>query len=518
MILALTLMIPQDEVVKRVDRFGEQTKILTSGQIDAWVFEGKKGEIVMARVASDAFDPVLELVDDKESKLAEVDDPGSQSRFTAELPRDAVYRVRVRAFKDSGGGRYALLLDRFLAPELAMDASATGTLGHEGRGFHRFQAKSGELVGVRLTSAIVSEWEVLDPKGQPVRTHFGLARIEKTGPHYVRVNGPAGNSYGISLRAARIASIKDEAPLKSEVSEELVEGWDVAANPGDLVLVDIRRSGLLHVDLDHVPDEKADEGVVPSPTDLEKLRVLARYEKGGRHLTAAILGRKGSYRILVKGSGAAKTGYEIRTIRTLPRLAVGDSRSAELPLGEFALYEMALKPGQVASVELTTDRFDSALTLFNRRGDVLAANDDRGLELSSRLTHMARDDSKLFLLATSRGQGGGGGYSLTAKEQPVEEAKWGARNEGNLGAGGVDIWRFKLAKDQVAILSAASRVFDVQIQVLDPRGVEVARDDNGGTETNSLLALRGREEGIYTIWVSSPSGHGAYGLRLMQWD
>jgi hypothetical protein len=65
---------------------GQYGAFLTPGQLDRWVFEGEKGETIIAHVVSREFDPILELArtgaKDDDKALLEVDDPGNESRFS----------------------------------------------------------------------------------------------------------------------------------------------------------------------------------------------------------------------------------------------------------------------------------------------------------------------------------------------------------------------------------------------------------------------------------------------------
>src|SRR5579864_4390606 len=90
------------ESVRALSGTGPYSKFLTPGQLDRWVFEGVKGETVIAHVASTEFDPILELAraEPPEDKvLLEVDDPGNESRFSVRLPETGRYKVRIHAFK-----------------------------------------------------------------------------------------------------------------------------------------------------------------------------------------------------------------------------------------------------------------------------------------------------------------------------------------------------------------------------------------------------------------------------------
>jgi len=89
----------------------QNSKFLTPNQLDRWLFEGEKGETIIAHIASKDFDPIVGLArtgtkDDK--PLLEVDDPGSESRFAVRLPDNGKFEIRVNAFKFQGGGNYTL--------------------------------------------------------------------------------------------------------------------------------------------------------------------------------------------------------------------------------------------------------------------------------------------------------------------------------------------------------------------------------------------------------------------------
>jgi hypothetical protein len=77
------------ENVRGLEGPGKYTKYLTAGQLDSWTFEGEKGETIIAHVASNEFDPILELAakGEKEDKVFfAIDDEGSESRFSFRLP------------------------------------------------------------------------------------------------------------------------------------------------------------------------------------------------------------------------------------------------------------------------------------------------------------------------------------------------------------------------------------------------------------------------------------------------
>src|SRR5436309_983153 len=109
LVLLLALPARAQESVRDLRGPGQYGAFLTAGQIDRWVFDGEKGETIIAHVASKEFDPILELsrtekTDDK--VLLEVDDPGNESRFAVRLPEKGQYKIRIHAYKYQGGGNY----------------------------------------------------------------------------------------------------------------------------------------------------------------------------------------------------------------------------------------------------------------------------------------------------------------------------------------------------------------------------------------------------------------------------
>ena len=61
MLPLLTIPARAQESVRELGGPGQYSKFLTPGQLDRWVFEGEKGETIIAHVASKEFDPILEL-------------------------------------------------------------------------------------------------------------------------------------------------------------------------------------------------------------------------------------------------------------------------------------------------------------------------------------------------------------------------------------------------------------------------------------------------------------------------
>ena len=159
----------------------EQSKFLTPGQLDRWVFEGEKGETIIAHVVSKEFDPILELARTgaKEDKaLLEVDDPGNESRFAFRLPEKGKYEIRVHAFKYQGGGNYTLRVQRFQAKPLAVGKPLVGTFDREGKSHHYFPGVKDRILVPELKGVPAEAWRVLDFKGREAKDWAGTVTFE----------------------------------------------------------------------------------------------------------------------------------------------------------------------------------------------------------------------------------------------------------------------------------------------------------------------------------------------------
>ena len=175
-LLALSLVsaiVLAQESVRKLEGPGDHAKYLTPGQLDEWILEGEKGETIIAHVATKEFDSILELAvkGDKEDKvLLEVDDKGSDSRFSFRLPERGEYRIRVHAFKYRGGGNYVLNLRRFQAKPLEVGKPVVGAFDNEGKSYRYFQGTKDRILTAELKGTPSNAWKVLDRKGREWRT------------------------------------------------------------------------------------------------------------------------------------------------------------------------------------------------------------------------------------------------------------------------------------------------------------------------------------------------------------
>src|SRR5262245_19194570 len=190
------------ESVRELSGPGQYSKFLTPGQLDRWVFEGEKGETIIAHVTTREFDPVLELAravaGAKEDKvLLEVDDPGNESRFSIRLPEKGQYKIRIHAFKYQGGGNYTLRVRRFQAKPLVVGKPVIGTFDREGKSYHHFQGVKDRILIPQLKAASSEAWKLLDVKGREMMGWAGTVLVEDSGECSLVVSGHPEHRYDL---------------------------------------------------------------------------------------------------------------------------------------------------------------------------------------------------------------------------------------------------------------------------------------------------------------------------------
>jgi hypothetical protein len=520
LVLALCAPIGRaQESVRDLSGSGLYTKFLTPGELDRWVFQGEKGETIIAHVVSREFDPILELAraGDKEDRvLLEVDDPGNESRFSFRLPEKGEYRIRIHAFKYRGGGNYRLQVRRFQAGPLAVGKPVLGTFDREGKGYHHFQAGRGQILVPELKGAPADAWTLLDFKGREMFGWAGTVPAGAGGECSLVVSGPPNQRYDLLLREARQKDLPDGKPAAGSLRQGELDVWSFQGQAGDFRLLEVEKKGEVLARLVPAPAEKKIERRLARPGDRPEIRFLPAASRGGRLRIAALLGRTGRYQFhLLAGTAASYT----LTVRD-PSVLIEPGREAEasLPVGGATFYAFKAVPGQLFQASLASRRFVPVLRLYDSQGNLVGSGGDAGDALEGRLTHMVVKGGLYRLHASSLGDGGGGDFRLALKEAKVEELPVGGRGRGTVRPGATDFWAFAGKEGQTLFLSVRSSAFEPAVSVRSPDGVLLAADDRGSAATGSLLALKLPRSGRFTVWISSRRGAGEYAVRLIDGD
>lgn len=262
---------------------------------------------------------------------------------------------------------------------------------------------------------------------------------------------------------------------------------------------------------------------------------------------------EGLYRIRVRGFGSQSRGaYTLNVTRRAPApreivtpIASRGEIAGELAQGDAELdaeqlydaYRFRAHAGERIDIRLDSTDFDPVLYV-GRQGtgggfQELAANDDSGGSLNSRIRFTAPETGDYLIRAASYWSQEEGAYVLSLSEAPppvslsrlvVGETVRGRLDEeamtDDYGAGYVGYALTARAGQRVAV-AMSSNDFDsfVELGRLGPGGFEsIASDDDGGDRLNSRLVHTFAEGGEYELRARSYSGSatGAYRLEVSE--
>ncbi len=496
----------------------QNSKFLTPNQLDRWLFEGEKGETIIAHVASKDFDPILGLArtsvkDDK--PFLEVDDPGSESRFAFRLPEKGKFEIRVNAFKFQGGGNYTLRVQRFQASPLEIGKPLVGTLDRDGKGYHYFLGTKDRLLVPEVLGASSEAWKILDSKGREIKGWGGTALIEDVGEGYVIVTGQPNQRYDLVVREARRHDLAEGKEQPGTLPRGEADVWSFLGKPGDFRLLEVEKTGEVQARLVFAPEDKGTEQRL-GREDRPEIEFLPVASRGGKLRFAAVLGREGRYQLQLVATSAAT--YKLTTRDPSLPLAIGKDIGGELPVGGAVFYRFQATAGQLLQMALTSQKFVPLLRLYDARGVLVASSIDDPDSLTAHITHMVVSGGTYRLQVASEGDGGGGEFRQGLIEAKVEELKLGDRGKGTLAAGATDFRAFDGKEGQTVFLSVRSASFDPAVSVRGPNGVLLAADNRGNAATGSLLAIKLPRAGRYVVWIGSRRGAGDYTVRLIDGD
>ncbi|MEK7668897.1 MAG: PPC domain-containing protein [Gemmatimonadota bacterium] len=192
-------------------------------------------------------------------------------------------------------------------------------------------------------------------------------------------------------------------------------------------------------------------------------------------------------------------------------------RSARAP---YQIWQLEGRRGQRLVVDLESGDFDAYLIVRDPDGYVVGSDDDSGDELNARLHAILARDGTYRIIATAVGDSARGQYTLSVRgwETPPAPAAgqaatlaFGDTKDGLLEPGDdvsadggfQDRWTFAARPNARLRIELRSDDFDSYLTVTGPDGAVLGSDDDGLGERNSLVTLRARAAGTYTILVSS---------------
>lgn len=151
---------------------GDVVEASLAGEPQDYSFEGSAGDVVVIRLESDDFDPLIELLNSSGDEIDSDDDSGGS--LNAELiftvPSNGSYTIRVTSISSSPSGSFVLRLRELEVQTIAFDTPITvETDGTES--FHfQFDGKAGGVVNIVGISENDSDMRLtlMNPAGETI--------------------------------------------------------------------------------------------------------------------------------------------------------------------------------------------------------------------------------------------------------------------------------------------------------------------------------------------------------------
>lgn len=237
----------------------------------------------------------------------------------------------------------------------------------------------------------------------------------------------------------------------------------------------------------------------------------------------------GVARVGARSYGSGETGsYEIGVFKeVVSPIRVGETMQAEL-VASSAIYRLEGQPGQTVVVDLSSDAFDTILTIDDSDGAYLS-NDDSAESSNSRLTYVIGTSGEATITVSS--YDGRGEFALSVQPSNVRfqeysdgyELRDGDVINGRLGVSspqrdGSYYQRFTFLAEKGArvTITLESDSFDSYLRLVDPAGREWTDDDSGGGLTARLTFVAERS-GTHEVYVS-PLGSGEMGVYTLSFE
>ncbi|MCJ2542463.1 PPC domain-containing protein [Thermostichus vulcanus] len=180
------------------------------------------------------------------------------------------------------------------------------------------------------------------------------------------------------------------------------------------------------------------------------------------------------------------------------------------------------QPGQILIASMESEAFDAYLEVVNSQGQVIAFDDDSGLDVNALLAVRLLEGGSYTLRATSFEPESTGDYQLT---YTLTQLDWQESHSGRLQPGSLqhpddgswmEEYPIAARAGQILIASMSSSDFDAFLQLLDPDGEVMAWDDDQGGGTHALMIAFLPRTGTYTLRANTYEA-GEQGAYLLQY-
>ncbi|MEM7414355.1 MAG: caspase family protein [Gemmatimonadota bacterium] len=523
-------------------RNGDQT--LNSGEFfDEYFFTVQPGERLVADLTSSDFDTYL-IVQSPSGDPSENDDyEGSTNRSRVEVDANesGEWRVMVTTFEAGETGAYDLSVSVGAAgPAPAgqtrnesgslIDGDETLNSG-EFADIYRIQGQVGQTLIADLSSGDFDPYlMVIGPDGeqtdnddyegditrslvsQPL-TEAGEYRVVVTsyqpgesGAYDLMISTGSSSSGGAASRTERGTLSAGDSELSSG---EYADAYTFEGRPGEQVTVELESSDFDTYLMVLGPNEFREENDDAGSTSVS--RVEAELTELGTYrviVTTYEPGEVGDYSVSIETGVSAVASTGQRDVETLDfgRTANGQLQAGdgELEGGEYRdIWVFNGTAGQIVTVEMASQGFDSYVGLAGPDGEMLDENDDAdGRTDLSRVSVQLRESGRYRVMATSYAAGETGSYSLSLSSSTTTASN----DQGRQRTGGGQVYGIF-----AGISDYGGRASNLAFTAEDAENFAAAMQRGGGMSAENSVVLTDSEATVGNIRAAFESLSGRIG-------
>lgn len=387
-------------------------------------------EVLIAWVTSDAFDPAINIEDDRGVVLAKNDDRSENDQsplVICHVPREATYSIKVQSLKSLSGGKFTLSYRTFLPIDVAIGKQLYGVseanVSKHRRIVLRFKAEKGnvydlnhvrqwtvreagqlQLLNVYGPTAVnTADYEPIDnPSGAPV------FRAKVDGDFFAEYYGDNVDRISVDYRVVPVQQISASASSTLEIPSGALAIFEFPVKENEIVHTKIAGKSLRYiVSVDQNDAFESDDAAYGNNASFMWIRlnrdsnldVVRAFHISGK----AIVALRNSYRDM-----------QSITISNSDKIADWESSkpsTQNIAIGESRVFLIQSTKSELMKVRITADHFQPQLDIFRMNGEL--AN-----TLIDREKHIAADDlyfpnqDKFIVRVSCDGDGGSGALTM----------------------------------------------------------------------------------------------------------
>jgi len=495
---------------------------------DSWTFAGNANDIVVIRLDSTEFDPLIQLYDNQRRLIQETDNYGSTSIGPVELTTSGEYEIVVRSRNMDRVGRYRIELDllEIVEPGTLQFGDTVDAQFTNGGGDHwAFEAAAGDVVQIDLSSSQFDPYlELLNANGESIAsnddTNGRNSQIRVTfleSGRYTVITRPYSSGSGIyqlSLALVRhnpIQTLFYGQRVNDDLQSGISDFWVFDGEAGDRITLVMNSTDfdtfLELYNMNNQPIASNDDA------------------NGNNSQINFVLPADGSYTVIARGySGSASGFYNL----TLTRIEVSDaafvlepnrSVTGSLFSGTNDTWTFEGVAGEYVIITLLSEEFDCYLELRDPSGHNIAADDDSAGNQDSRITITLSATGTYQVIARGYSSDQGGSYTLNLEViEPVDPSEQTLQLNSTVSSvlhnNRADTWYFEAQRGQNITVELHSEDFDCYLELYDSSGQRIATDDDGAGNLDSRIQISLPSTGQYRIVARSynSSDGGTYDL------